>query len=68
MLIENLPSPGFLSNSTTLRREACSAISKAEIQLDLSPESAISEELREFFLACAAACPGTPKPTKKVTK
>jgi hypothetical protein len=68
MRIENLPSPGFLSNSTALRREACSAISKAEIQLDLSPESDIADNLREFFLACAAACPGTQKPTKKVTK
>ena len=65
MILENVPSPGWISNGTVLRKEVTKAISIAEIQGDLSPDSTHSADLRAFFLACAELCPVKPKPKKE---
>lgn len=56
MRATELPSPGLLSNSQTLRHVAAHAISRAQINADLSPDSDTAAELLVFFNACAAAC------------
>lgn len=56
MRASELPSPGQLSNSQTLRHAAAHAISRAEINADLSPDSDTAAQLLIFFNACAAAC------------
>lgn len=67
MRIENLASPGSVSNAYDLRRHACKAISAAEIYLSDDRR----QELAEFFLDCArhAAPPkkakAKPEPTKE---
>lgn len=55
-----MPSPGYLSNGIALTKEACRAISSAQIQLDLSPGSDIGRNLRKFFLDCADLVPAGP--------
>lgn len=56
MIASNLPSPGILNNSQALRHEAAHAISRAEINAQLSPDSDTAADLLVFFNACAAAC------------
>lgn len=59
MRIENLASPGSVSNAYDLRRHACKAISAAEIYLSDDRRN----ELAEFFLDCARHA-AAPKKTK----
>lgn len=56
MRVADLPSPGILSNSQTLRHAAAHAISRAEINAAQSPDSDTAAQLLIFFNACAAAC------------
>ena len=56
MRASDLPSPGVLSNSQTLRHAAAHAISRAQINAAQSPDSDTAAELLIFFNACAAAC------------
>lgn len=68
MILENVPSPGWVSNGVVLRKEVTKAISIAEIQGDLSPGSTHAADLRAFFLACAALCPVKEKEKEKKAK
>lgn len=56
MRASELPSPGVLSNGQTLRHAAAHAISRAEINVQRSPDSDTAAQLLIFFNACAAAC------------
>lgn len=56
MRASDLPSPGLLSNSQTLRHAAAHAISRADINAQRSPTSDTATNLFTFFTACAAAC------------
>lgn len=57
MRIENLPSPGLLSNAIGLRSAAARAISNIEITAGRTPGGVISSAttLHAFFTACATA-------------
>lgn len=55
MQMSDLPSPGHLSNSIQLRKEAYKAISYASTQADLTgKKSECATVLVAFFEACAA--------------
>lgn len=64
MQIVDIPSPGFVSNGTILRREAYKAINTARTMSDLTKGQATTGvDLRAFFLACAELCPVQVKQT-----
>lgn len=56
MRVENLPTPGVLSNGQSLRHLCASAISRAEINEQLTNDGQTAEDLLAFFDAAAAAC------------
>lgn len=61
MRLENLPSPGFLSNGIRIRIEAAKAISAAEINAGIPAnggKSSTASQLKVFFDACSAAVAG----------
>jgi hypothetical protein len=61
MRVENLPSPGLLSNGIRIRIEAAKAISAVEINAGIPANGGISstaDPLHDFFTACAAAING----------
>lgn len=60
MNLQNLPTPGFLSNGYNLRQQAASAISTVEITAARTPGGLTSgaNRLHTFFTACAAAVAG----------
>ena len=53
MRASDLPTPGILSNGQSLRHAAAHAISRAQINGEHSPDTALA--LKQFFEACAAA-------------
>lgn len=56
MRIENLPSPGMLSNGIALQQHAMKAISAVEILAGLgSGKSSAAKPLSDFFTACVTA-------------
>lgn len=58
MRVENLPSPGLLSNGIRIRIEAAKAISAVEINAGIPANGGISssaDPLFDFFAACSAA-------------
>ncbi len=58
MRVENLPSPGLLSNGIRIRIEAAKAISAVEINAGIPANAGISrsaDPLFDFFAACSAA-------------
>jgi hypothetical protein len=57
MQLDDLPSPGYVSNGTTLLKEAYKAIQYARVQADVVPGTDTGAVLRNFFLACAEKCP-----------
>jgi len=61
MRVENLPSPGLLSNGIRIRIEAAKAISAVEINAGIpanAGKSSTAKPLSDFFTACAAALAG----------
>lgn len=52
----DLPTPGVLSNGQALRHLCASAISRAEINHQLSEDGQTAEALLDFFDAAADAC------------
>lgn len=69
MTLNDLPSPGYLSNGVLLRKEVFRALSAARIQFDLtSGESKTGADLKAFLIACAELCPVPAKTTKKESK
>jgi hypothetical protein len=59
MRVENLPSPGTLSNSIYLRTAAAKAISNAEVVAGRSGgTTSTANTLHTFFTACATAVAG----------
>lgn len=60
MRIENLPSPGHLSNAIYLRTAAAKAISNIEVVAGKTPGGKVStaNSLHTFFTACATAVNG----------
>ncbi len=69
MQLVDLPSPGFVSNGWKLRQEAYKAINTARIRDGVTEGAAVTgQELREFFLGCAALCPQPVKAKKADTK
>lgn len=61
MRLDELLSPGCLTNSIELRKQACKAICSAELYLS----SEARKELAEFFVDCAKKAIGPqPKPAK----
>lgn len=67
MRLENLPTPGPLSNGVLLSKEVLKAINYAQVQADLSKGSSeAGAALSKFFLECAKICaPLTIKKEKK---
>jgi len=56
MRIENLPSPGMLSNGIALQQHAMKAISAVEILAGMGAgKSSAAKPLSDFFTACVAA-------------
>lgn len=60
MRIEELPSPGLLSQGVRIRTEACKAINALQISAARRPskKSPHAAKLRDFFQACADAADG----------
>lgn len=58
MILTNLPSPGVNLESQKLRTSAWKAICSVELaaQSGAGGKSSRADELRDFFVACAAAC------------
>lgn len=67
MTLDELKSPGYVSNGVVLRKEAFRAIGYAANQLDMNPSSTTGADLKAFFLDCAARC-AVKAPPKKETK
>jgi hypothetical protein len=66
MRLENLPSPGPLSNGVALSKEVLKAINYAQVQADLSQGSAeTGATLAQFFLECSKLCAPLTKKEKK---
>lgn len=66
MKIEDLPSPGPLSNGIHFAKEVVKAINYAQIQSDLTKgESEAGANLVKFFTECAALCKGLTKTKEK---
>lgn len=56
MRASDLPSPGILSIGQTLRHAVAHAISRAQINSHLIPDSPTARDLRYFFNSCGNAC------------
>lgn len=73
MQLVDIPSPGWISNGHLLRQEAYKAINTARVRADITKDEATTgQDLRDFFLACAALCPlpkqPEPEPKAKPAK
>lgn len=68
MKLDDMPSPGLISNGHQLRQEAWKAVSRAEVNLSLSPTSTTGEDLKAFFLELASKCPVREQPAVKAKK
>jgi hypothetical protein len=69
MTIDELKSPGYVSNGHILRKEAFRALGIAANQHDLTGgEATTGADLKAFFLDCAERCPVKVSPKKESKK